>query len=73
MLPMAISVIFAQKKAAILLALILSPLLVKAQFRSDITLKALLSMFIRPTGTDHSFQKLRLSQKITVKRTIQCS
>lgn len=35
----------------------LSPFLMKAQFRSDIALKGLLSKFIRPTGTDHSFQK----------------
>lgn len=66
--PMVISkVIFAQKKAGILLTLILSPFLIKAQFRSDITLKGLLSKFIRPTGTDQSFQRLRLSQEITVK------
>lgn len=51
----------------------LSPFLMKAQFRSDIALKGLLSKFMRPTGTDHSFQKLRVSQQITVKWTIQCS
>lgn len=70
MLPIGNSkVIFAQKKAGILLSLLfsLSPFLMKAKFRSDITLKGLLSKFIRPTGTDHSFQRLRVSQQITVK------
>lgn len=45
----------------------------KAHFRSDITLKGLLSKFIWPTGTDHSLQRLTVSRQITLKWTIQCS